>query len=84
MALAGSAAATTFNWTTGTLVPGTTAPSPLAAGDALNIEGAAGKSFFAVSFSNLGTVNWRASSSDIGFGSGASVSNSGLWDAQRH
>ncbi len=81
IALAGPAAAATFNWTTGTFVPGTTAPSPLVAADVLNIQGAGGKSFSAVSFSNGGTVNWQASSGGIVFDSGTSVSNSGLWDA---
>ena len=82
MALAGPAAAATFNWTSGNFVPGTTAPSPLLAGEVLNIQGGGAKSFSAVSFSNDGIANWEASSGGISFLSSASVSNSGLWDAQ--
>ena len=82
LALAGPASAATFTWTSGAFVPGTTAPSPLPAADVLNIQTVAGKSFSGVSFSNGGTVNWQASSGDISFISGASISNGGLWDAQ--
>ncbi len=82
LALAGPAAAVSYSWTSGNFVPGTTAPSPLAAGDVLNISGASSKTFSAVSFVSDGTVNWLAGSSGISFGSGATVTNNGLWDAQ--
>ena len=83
MALVGpAAAASPFSWTSGNFVPGTTAPSPLVAGDVLNIQGAGAKTFFNVSFNNLGTVNWQVTSSNILFTTNANVSNSGLWDAQ--
>ena len=82
-ALAGPAAAATFNWTNGAFVPGTTAPSPLIAADVLSIQTAAAKSFSAVSFASAGTVNWTNSSGNLSFLSSASVTSSGLWDAQR-
>ncbi len=81
-ALAGPAAAATFNWSSGAFVPGTTAPSPLIAADVLSIQTAAAKSFSAVSFVSAGTVNWTGSSGNLSFLSGASVASSGLWDAQ--
>ena len=81
-ALAGPAAAATFNWTNGAFVPGTTAPSPLIAADVLSIQTAAAKSFSAVSFASAGTVNWTNSSGNLSFLSSASVASSGLWDAQ--
>ena len=80
-ALAGPAAAATFNWSSGAFVPGTTAPSPLIAADVLSIQTAAAKSFSAVTFVSAGTVNWLASSGNLSFIS-SSVANNGLWDAQ--
>ena len=81
-ALAGQASAVTYTWSSGSFVPGTTAPSPLAPADTLAIQTAASHSFDAVSFVNNGTVQWQAGASSIVFISGASVSSSGLWDAQ--
>jgi len=76
------AQAATFTWTSGSFIPGTTAPEPLAAADVLNIQGSSGKSFNGVVFTNDGSVNWLASSGGISFSAGASVQNNGLWDAQ--
>jgi hypothetical protein len=81
-ALAGPAAAATFNWSSGNFVPGTTAPDPLIAADVLNIQTAAVKSFNAALFTSAGTVNWLAGSGDLNFFNAASISSSGLWDAQ--
>lgn len=82
MALAGPAAAATFNWTNGNFVAGTTAPNPLVSGDELNISTTGAKNFLAVTWVNGGIVNWQASSGSVAFTSAASVTNNGLWDAQ--
>lgn len=81
-ALAGHAGAITYTWTSGNFVPGTTAPSPLAAADVLAIQSSAAHSFSGSGFVNGGTVQWQPGASSIVFANGADVSSSGLWDAQ--
>ena len=81
-ALAGPAAAATFNWSSGAFISGVTAPNPLPLADVLDIQTGASKSFSALSFTSAGTVNWQASSGNISFVSGADVASNGLWNAQ--
>jgi hypothetical protein len=73
------AVAASYVWSAGAFVPGTTAPSPLPAGDLLTIQGSSSKSFNAVAFANEGSVNQLASVSLL---NGAAVANNGLWDVQ--
>ncbi len=75
------AQALNYTWSSGDFVPGTTAPSPLGAGDVLNIN-AGGFKFFngaASNFTNGGTVNWNADA--LYLQSGAVVVNNALWNA---
>jgi len=71
-----------FNWSGGTFQAGVTAPSPLAAGQTLNILSGSTKTFDGgvSGFTNQGTVTWA--SDHLYFQSGAVVTNSGLWDAR--
>lgn len=76
-----AAQAVSFQWSSGNFVAGVTAPSPLSAGDVLDIE-AGGNKFFsgaASNFDNGGTVNWNAD--NLFLQSGAVVSNHALWNA---
>jgi len=70
-----------YSWTSGAFVNGVTAPSPLAAGDVLNIDAGGIKRFSGAgaSFNNSGTVNWNADT--LYFESGAALVNDGLWNA---
>ena len=82
--LAGAPAqAVDHTWATGQFLPGTTAPNPLPAGDVLNIvAGDSSKFMLGTSFSNLGTVNWRAGAGDIGLVFAASITNLALWNLE--
>ncbi len=71
------AAAQDFLFTSGLFVPNVTAPEPLQAGDTLQINAGSSKIFSAVSFTNLGQVDWNADS--LFLQSGASINNGGLW-----
>ena len=75
---AGPAAATDYSWSSGSFVPGVTAPSPLPLGDTLSIGSGGSKNFNAVAFVNQGTVFWL--SDVLGGLSGATVSNAGRWE----
>lgn len=75
---AGPAAATDYSWSSGSFVPGVTAPSPLPLGDTLSIGSGGSKNFNAVAFVNQGTVFWL--SDVLGGISGATVSNAGRWE----
>ena len=78
-----AAQASTYTWTAGLFVPGTTAPSPLLAPDVLEIAGSGAKSFDNVAFTNQGgTVNWLATSGSVSVRNGATVLNQALWNAQ--
>lgn len=83
LALPGVAAqADVYTWSTGSFVAGVTAPNPLAAGDVLEVLGSGSKSFGAgVAWASDGAVSW-APTAGVSIGSGASVTNRGLWDAQ--
>ena len=70
-------------WAGGSFVAGTTAPSPLPVGDVLNIvTGSVPHTLLGLSFSNLGTVNWRAGAGNLGLGSAASITNQALWNLE--
>ncbi len=75
------AQAATYIWNGGNFVPGVTAPSPLTAGDFLEINAGAFKFFSGVTFdvASGGTVNWNADT--LFLQSGAVVNNAGLWQA---
>ena len=79
--LAPAAQAATYTWNGGTFVAGVTAPSPLLAGDVLDIGAGSFKIFSGSgsNFTNGGTVNWNADA--LYFQSGAAVVNNGLWNA---
>jgi hypothetical protein len=81
LALAATGAnAATFVWNTGSFVPGTTAPNPLAAGDELLVGAGSGKSFGAgVDWASDGTVQWGATST-VSLLAGARVINRGAWN----
>ena len=74
-----SAQATTYIWTTGNYAPGTTSPDPLTGPDILQISGAGNKSFYVDFTNSSGQVDWQAG--NLYFGSGALVTNQGLWRA---
>ncbi|MBT9504128.1 MAG: hypothetical protein IV092_22985 [Burkholderiaceae bacterium] len=81
-ALAPTASAADFVFSSGFFAPGVTAPQPLLLGDALQINAGGNKFFSGVSFTNLsGTVNWNTADS-LFLQSGALISNAGLWDAR--
>jgi hypothetical protein len=77
--MAPGAQALNYTWSGGDFVPGTTAPSPLGAGDVLNINTGGFKTFNASNFTNGGTVNWNAD--NLYLVSAAAVVNNGLWNA---
>ncbi len=81
VAMAPCAWADTFTWSSGSFVPGGTAPSPLGAADVLNIETGGAKFFngLASNFINGGTVNWNAD--PLYFQGGTTVVNNALWNA---
>jgi len=70
-----------FIFSDGTFVPGSTAPSPLVAGQVLQINTGGFKFFNGTSFTNQsGVVNWNADA--IYMQSGATINNQSLWDAR--
>lgn len=77
-AAAPGAHAATFVWTGGTYVPGSTAPDPLGAGNVLQINSGAGKSFNGAGMTNQGTVTWNADA--LSGANGAVINNQALWN----
>jgi len=77
-----AAQAVNYTWSAGSFVAGSTAPSPLAAGDVLDILAGGGKNFNGASsnFTNGGTVNWNADPLTIF--NGSAVVNNGSWIAR--
>ncbi len=81
LALSPAAFAADFVFSTGSYVPGTTAPEPLAAGQVLQINSGGSKFFDGVSFTNqAGLVNWNADT--LYLQNGASVKNQAVWNAK--
>lgn len=70
-----------YSWSSGDFVPGVTAPSPLPAGDTLNVTSNASKTFNGIAFDNDGRVR-VIGSGGVRLANGANVINDGQWDWQ--
>ena len=76
----GTALATNFLWNSGDFVTGVTTSEPLGVLDTLEIGAGGTKRFVGSTLTNLGTVRWLAD--PVQGGSGAAVSNAGLWQSE--
>jgi PEP-CTERM motif len=80
LAIATQASATTFVFSSGSYIPGTTAPEPLMSPDTLNLTTGSNKFWAGVSFTNQsGTVNWQAG--NLFMQNAATINNQSLWNA---
>src|ERR1700682_3787171 len=81
LAMTAVAFATDFIFSSGTYIPGTTAPEPLVAGNVLQINAGANKFFSGSTLTNQsGLVNWNADT--LFMQNGALIDNRSLWDAK--
>jgi len=81
LALMPPAFAVDFIFSSGTYVPGTTAPQPLVAGQVLQINSGGNKFFDTSTFTNqAGLVNWNADT--LYMQNGAVINNQSVWDAK--
>jgi PEP-CTERM motif len=80
LAMAAQAEATNFFFSSGSYVPGVTAPEPLMSPDTLELTTGSNKFWNGVSLTNqTGTVNWQQGS--LFMQNGATINNQSLWNA---